>query len=88
LHEPERCRLTIHDHRLNRHVRAAVGVDAAALEVEAELGQALRGPVGEHHVVARQELVRRGVVDHVHVGVQARVAASATPSDDLGPAVE
>ena len=50
---------------------------ARALEVEAEVGQALRRPVGEDDLVARQEPVARRVVDQVDVRVQARVAAVA-----------
>ena len=48
-----------------------------ALEVEAEARQALGRLVGQRHVVSGQEHVRGGVVDHVHVGMHAGVAAVA-----------
>src|SRR5262249_46356471 len=70
-----RGRPAVDGHRLNGQVRPGRRVDGRALEVEAEAGQALRGPVGELDVVARQEPVDGGVVHQVDVGVQAGVAA-------------
>ncbi len=77
LHERERGRAAVDLDRGDRHVRAGRGVHRPPLEVQAEAGQALGGPVGQRDVVAGQELVGRRVVDQVHVGVQAGVAAVA-----------
>ena len=78
LDERERGRRAVHGDRVDPHVRADGHVGRRpALEVEAEASQALGGPVGQFDVVARQELVGRGVVDQVHIGVQAGVAAVA-----------
>ena len=75
--ERERRRLTVDRDRGDRHVRARrrrAGDRVRALEVEAELGQALRRLLREVDVGARQEQVRRGVVVEVDVRVDARVA--------------
>ena len=77
LDEREGGRVAVDRDRLDRHVGSIRRVGGLALEVQAEAGQALRGPVGEHDVVAGQELVRRGAVDEVHVRVNAGVAAVA-----------
>ena len=57
LDERELGRAAVHLDRGDRHVRAGRLVRRPALEVQAEAGQALGGPVGQHDVVARQELV-------------------------------
>ena len=76
LDEPERGPRAVHRDRADPHVRANGYVRGRpALEVEAEAGQAVGGPVGQDYVVAPQEPVGGGVVDQVHVGVQAGVAA-------------
>ena len=77
LDERERGGTAVHPDRGDGHVRAGRLVHRPALEVQAEAGQALGGPVGERDMVAGQEPVGGGVVDQVHVGVQAGVAAVA-----------
>ena len=67
LDEAETRRPSVHGDRPDGHVRPRGLVSRSSLEVQAEAGEALRGPVGEDDVVAGQELVRRGVVDEVHV---------------------
>ena len=85
LDEREGGRVAVDRDRADRHVGSVRRVGGLALEVQAEAGQALRGPVGEHDVVAGQELVRRGVVHQVHVRVDAGVAAVARVRVDVGP---
>ena len=53
----------VHPDRGDGHVRAGRLVHRPALEVQAEAGQALGGPVGQRDVVAGQEAVAGGVVD-------------------------
>jgi hypothetical protein len=78
LDEGERCRPAVDRHRPDLQVRAQGLIGhRPALEVQAEAGQALRGPVGEDDVVSRQEPVRGRVVDQVHAGMHAGVAAVA-----------
>ena len=76
LDERERRRLAVDGDRVDGQVRA-VGVGVRALEVEAEVGQALGRELRQDDVVAGQELVGGRVVGHVDVGVDARVAAVA-----------
>ena len=84
LDEREGGRVAVDRDRVDGHVGPVCRIGGLALEVQAETGQALRGPVGEHDVVAGQELVRRGVVDEVHVRVDAGVAAVAGVRVDVG----
>jgi hypothetical protein len=74
LHELVRGRAPVDDNRIHRQVRAVHRIDARTLEVEAEVGQALSRAHRQYDVVARQKLVARRVIDHVDVGVQARVS--------------
>ena len=83
LHEAPRGRSAVHGDRPDREVRTVGAAHGGALEVEAEVGQALGRPVGEDDVVAGQEPVGRGVVHEVHVGVEARVAAVAHVGIDV-----
>ena len=77
LHKRERRRAPVDGDRVDRHVRAVGRIGGRALEVEAEIGEALGRAVGQDDVVAGEEPVRWRVVDEVHVGVQAAVAAIA-----------
>ena len=83
LHEVPRRGSAVHGDRPDRQVRTIRAEHGGALEVEAEVGQALRRPVREDDVVAGEELVGRRVVHQVHVGVEARVAAVAHVGIDV-----
>ena len=76
LAEVEARRHAVDEDGVDRHVRPGGRArDRGALEIEAEVGQALRRLDGQVGVVSRQELVRLRVVDDVQIGVNARVAA-------------
>ena len=77
LDERERRGPAVHPDRGDGHVRTVRLVHRPALEVQAEAGQALGGPVGQRDVVAGQEAVAGGVVDQAYRGVHAGVAAVA-----------
>ena len=77
LDEREGGRVAVDRDRTTVMSGPSAGVGGLALEVQAEAGQALRGPVGEDDVVAGQEPVRLAVVDQVHGRVDAGVSAVA-----------
>ena len=84
LHEGERRRLAVHEHCADGHVRPVLRVRRRALEVEAEVRQALRRLVGENDVGPRQEEVGLGVVVQEDVRVEAHVAAVPGLRVDVG----
>ncbi len=76
--EGEGRRSAVDRDRLDVHVRPrGIAGEGRALEVEAEVREALRRADRQVRVVARQEQVRGGVIDDVQIGVEAPVSAVA-----------